>query len=282
MIVDLTSVVGAFGDVGDRAQDRARSVKLVNVVFDGLMQALADGLPRPHVRIWSDTTVGEGIMYRAISTEIPRMVTFHVDAEHHPADLETEVAQLVARFKPDTLCVPLSWHELRVAEDASRRRLRALYARLLEVGRHWETDIAWDIRSTSTPPVDNITDTLKIMEWLQDRGLDPNAWALDLPVYDRFAMMLVARAHIDGNSEIQVMFRSEGHRVEPQADLERVTERLATIDTSTQMLIGASYFSSELKRFVDGEADASEVTELIALRLAEVSAWADRELATTH
>lgn len=282
MIVDLTSVVEAYGNVGDRAQDRARSVKLVNVVFEGVLLALAEGLPQQTVRVWSDVAVGEGVLYRAISEEVPRMITFHVDAEHHPADLETEIGKLVSRFKPDTLCVPLSWHELRVAEDSSRRRLRALYARMLEVGRHWSTDIAWDIRSTSTPPVDNITDTLKIMEWLQDRGLDPNAWTLDLPVYDRFAMMLVARAHIDGNSEIQVMFRSEGHRVEPEESLELVSERLPALGTSTQMLIGSTYFSTELKQFVDGDAGASEVAELIAQRLLDVATWTDRELAPTQ
>lgn len=282
MIIDLTSVVNAFGAVSDLAQGRARSVRLVNVMFDGIVLALENGLPRASARIWSDIVVGEGVLYRAISQDVSRMVTFEVDQQQHPTDLELDVAELVARYKPDTICVPLSWRELTVAEDASRRRLRALYARLLEVGRQWSTDIAWDIRSNSTPPVDNITDTLKLMEWLQDRGLDPNAWALDLPMYDRFAMMLVARAHIDGNSDIQVMFRSDGHRIDANANPELVARKLATLDTATQMLIGAPYFTSELTRFLDDDLDASEAEQRIATRLIELATWSERELAATQ
>ena len=281
IIVDFTSVVNSARGVPGTATSRVQSVKLINVVFDGIALAIDSLDARDKIGVWGDIETGEGMLYRAISKDLQRMVTFDFDPDSHPAALENEVAEVIDRFQPDTLSIPLSWHDLSVAQSANRRRLRALLARLLEIGKQGSIDIVWDIHATSTPPVDNITDTLKIMEWLQDRGLDPTAWVLDLPIYDRFAMMLVARAHIDGRSDIQVIFRSEGHPNNPATSRETVMAEVAALGANSPMLVGASYFGEELKLVSGGESDTASTSQVIADRLIDLSKHPNRELATT-
>lgn len=277
IVVDFASIASlARGDT-NTAAGRSQQVKLINVVFNGVLVAIQiDPSTKEQVTVWSDSRIGEGLLFKSISNNIPSMVTFRIDSESDLATLEYELNALVDRYHPSVVVVPLSWPELESSAPAKRRRIRAMAARVLEMCKQLQLDTAWDTGFTPVDTPDTAVDTIKMMAWLQDRGLDPNSWILDTPISEPREMMMIGRAHIDGVTNIKLLFRTADNAIEAGIVRAQRIDSLAGSSGIGQLYVGAPHLAAPLGRLMDDELTADEVSKQVADILAEMTREHDR------
>lgn len=271
IVLDFASIATLAPGDADTAARRSRQVKLINAVFDGVLQAIQlEPSTKEQITVWSDARVGEGLLYKSISNNIPSMVIFKIDSESDLATLESELSELVGRFHPSVVVVPLAWPELESAAPAKRRRIRAMAARVLELCKQLQLETAWDTGFKPVDRPDTAVDTMKMMAWLQDRGLDPNSWILDTPISEQREMMMIGRAHIDGVTDIKLLFRTADDTVDEVIDRARRIDSLAGSTGIGQVYVGAPHLSAPLTQFMDGEFTPVEASAEIADILMEL------------
>ena len=277
IVVDFASIASlARGDT-NTAAGRSQQVKLINVVFNGVLVAIQiDPSTKEQVTVWSDSRIGEGLLFKSISNNIPSMVTFRIDSESDLATLEYELNALVDRYHPSVVVVPLSWPELESSAPAKRRRIRAMAARVLEMCKQLQLDTAWDTGFTPVDTPDTAVDTIKMMAWLQDRGLDPNSWILDTPISEPREMMMIGRAHIDGVTNIKLLFRTADNAIDAGIVRAQRIDSLAGSSGIGQLYVGAPHLAAPLGRLMDDELTADEVSKQVADILAEMTREHDR------
>lgn len=277
IVVDFASIASlARGDT-NTAAGRSQQVKLINVVFNGVLVAIQiEPSTKEQVTVWSDSRIGEGLLFKSISNNIPSMVTFRIDSESDLATLEYELNALVDRYHPSVVVVPLSWPELESSAPAKRRRIRAMAARVLEMCKQLQLDTAWDTGFTPVDTPDTAVDTIKMMAWLQDRGLDPNSWILDTPISEPREMMMIGRAHIDGVTNIKLLFRTADNAIDAGIVRAQRIDSLAGSSGIGQLYVGAPHLAAPLGRLMDDELTADEVSKQVADILAEMTREHDR------
>ena len=76
-----------MGDA-DTASRRRRQVKLINAVFNGILQAIElEPYTKEQFTVWADSVIGEGLLFKSITNDIPSMVNFSIDSESDLATL---------------------------------------------------------------------------------------------------------------------------------------------------------------------------------------------------
>lgn len=282
IVIDFAGIAKLARGDADTASRRRRQVKLINAVFDGILQAIElEPYTKEQFTVWADSMIGEGLLFKSITNDIPSMVNFSIDSESDLATLESELSSLVDRYRPSTVVVPLSWPELESAQPAKRRRIRAMAARVLEMCKHLQLDTAWDTGFKPVDTPDTAVDTIKMMAWLQDRGLDPSSWVLDTPISEPRLMMMIGRAHIDGVSDIKLLFRTDDNSIDEGIDRARRVDSMANSAGIGQVYVGAPHVNAPLTQFMDGELKANEASAQVAEMLAEIIRKYNSELAPT-
>ena len=282
IVVDFSDIAELAHASPSAAETLSRRVQLINVVFGGTLQAIdRDDIPQHMVSVWAGPASGEGILYRAIAREIDRIVTFDFDAESDLSKLEDDLNNILNRFRPRVVSTPLSWSQLADADSQKRRRARAQCARVVETCRAAGVDANWDIQTDTSSSAVATSETMKIMEWLQDRGLDPSGWTIDLPDVERELMLLVARAHIDGQTDVRLLFRTRNASL--SADLQRVDaiKSYAGTPAPRQIYVGASHLIGTLAPYIAGSESAGDASNKVAQLIAELASAIPRELAIT-
>lgn len=283
IVVDFVGIAQLARINSTTAAGRNQQVMLANTVYQGVLEAIKDDPSlKTLLTVWSDARVGEGLLFKSITNNIPSMITFRIDSESDLASLEQELDETLHRYRPSVVVVPLSWPELESAPPAKRRRIRSMAARVLEICRSTGLDTAWDTGFEPVHTPDTAVDSMKIMTWLQDRGLDPSSWILDLPISEQREAMMIGRAHIDGVSDIRLLFRTAEIAVD--ADIHRALriDALAKSRGAGQVYVGAPHFNSSLERLMDDELTADEVSTQVAETLTSLTRKYDRESTVTQ
>lgn len=278
IIVDFVSIARLARKNAGTAVGRNQQVQLVNAVFQGVLEAIDIEPSMVNLlTVWTDAKFGEGMLFKSISHDIPRMVTFRMDSESDLATMEGEMDSTVLRYRPSVVVVPLSWQDIESAPPAKRRRIRSMAARVLEKCRSEQLETAWDTGFTPVYTPDTAVDTVKVMTWIQDRGLDPSSWVFDLPISEHREAMMIAQAHIDGMADVKLLFRSVDDSMDAAIDRALRIDSLAKSRGVGQLYVGAPHFGASLERLMDDELTPDEVSSRVADILTEFTRKYDHE-----
>lgn len=285
LIVDFSSLDAVIhtGGSGFSASVSGRA-QLYAVVFDGILRAAESGVPRRMLTIKADPTAGEGVLFRAISADIARMVEFEVDAISDTEGIGQDLAELMDRYRPSEISVPVVLTDWETVDQKGRRRLRANYARAYETTRGDGIGIAWDLHLGSDPGHDAVELAIRFITWAQDRGLDPPTWICDLPRVQSLAWRIVERVNIDDRSGVETLFRLSPARddaIRIGSSDAAEPDRIVAFDGHALMVVGADRMGDLLRRHLDGASDADATARAIGDALVRLASTLDREFAAT-
>ena len=292
-ILNATDVEHGLGLDRTDPEDRSCLVGLIDVLIDALEIAYERGLPRSNSLIWLDSDIGEGSLFRALSANIPTMLTFAFDVRDYLEAAIEEMNEVTTTFKPDVLLLPVLNAAQDMGEVSAPSNASQIARSMSPIDKHigiydfantFDATVAWDIRKPRgewPDPMLQSENALRTISLLQDAGLDPRFWVMNLPSVRIVAETLSARTHIDDRADVMPCFTLDtifplafGENVE-LGSLPRSVASATTIVSEmpgkTKIVIGAETYSACLRDLADGKSDVDAVAEAIANRLSAVS-----------
>lgn len=273
--VDLFTELLSASPVHPAAADRERAAELKQIVFEGLLKAVENGIPKSQAAIWTDSDLGESILLRGrgmnlstmMSVERSRVAEFRFeDALGFSERLSSlDVTYSAAR-------VPYNPGEEPEINEAQQRKLR----RLSEISRangpkltlelimrptqaqldQSGSQDTWD--STIRPGL-----VVQAIRELQDAGVEPDLWAIR--VIDNNAAMATAtaQAQVD-DRKVGVLFTiGDNFSKTPQLDQNLI--QLASRTPGCQgLVVGPTIYAEDLRLYHTGEIDRDTASMRIA------------------
>ena len=292
-ILNATNVEHGLGLDRTDPEDRACLVGLIDTLIEALEISFQGGLPRSNSLIWLDTDIGEGSLFRALSANIPTMLTFAFDVRDYLEAAIEEMNEVTTKFKPDVLLLPVlnaaqDMGEISAPSNASQvaRSMSPIdkHIGIYDFANTFEATVAWDIRKPRgewPDPMLQSENALRIISLFQDAGLDPHFWVMNLPSVRIVAETLSARTHIDDRTDVMPCFTLDtifplavGDNVTPGAlprSVALATTFVSEMPGKAKIIIGAETYMTCLRELTDGNADVEVVAEAIASRLSAVS-----------
>ena len=292
-ILNATDVEHGLGLDRNDPEDRACLVGLIHTLIDALEISFDRGLPRSNSLIWLDSDIGEGSLFRALSANIPTMLTFAFDVRNYLEAAIEEMNEVTTKFKPDVLLLPVlnaaqDMGEISAPSNASQvaRSMSPIdkHIGIYDFANTFEATVAWDIRKPRgewPDPMLQSENALRIISLFQDAGLDPHFWVMNLPSVRIVAETLSARTHIDDRTDVMPCFTLDtifplavGDNVTPGSlprSVASATTVVSEMPGKAKIIIGAETYMPCLRELTDGNADVEVVAEAIASRLSAVS-----------
>jgi len=266
------------------AGDRERAADLNRVVFEGLAQAIEEGVPKSQAAIWVDPDLGEAVQLRAramalataVSIGQPARDTFRIEAG-------TKWIKDLARFGASYAGARVAYRTamtreereallstLRMLSEACRANDQSLMLEL--VMRPSEADLrahggAEDWHRDVGPLV-----TVEAMRELQDSGVEPSAWVVEPPEDARAAATVAAQAHVDDRIGVSVIFAlgNDPGSQDPGADLEpafrNAVQLAARTPGVTGLLAGPAFYFRQLALYNSEQMSRADAVAEIASR----------------
>ena len=275
----------------DRAdpEDRAYLVRLIDVLIDALEVSFERGLPRSDSLIWLDTDLGEGSIFRALSADIPTMLTFEFDVRDYLEAAIEEMTEVTRKFKPHVLLLPVLNAAQEMGQVSAPSNVSQIARSMSPIDKHigiydfantFDVTVAWDIRKPRgewPDPMLQSENALRIISLFQDANLDPRFWVMNLPSVRVVAETLSARAQIDDRNDVAACFTLDtifplalGEQIESDAlpnVVKSSTSTIAEMPGNAKVVIGAETYAACLRDHIRGVADAATTAEGIASRL---------------
>ena len=202
-------------------EDRARLVRLVDLLLDGLESSFERGLDREKALLWLDTDIGEGSLFRALSMKVPTMLTFEIDTRNYLEAAIEEINEVTELYKPDVLLLRVMNAAIDMGQISAPSTASQMARSLSPIDRHisiydfastFDAAIGWDIRKPRgewPDPLVQSENALRTITIFQDAGLDPSIWVMNLPTVKIVAEALSARTHIDDRTDVIAGFALE-------------------------------------------------------------------------
>ena len=301
-ILNATDVERGLGLDRSDPEDRSYLVTMIDLLMDSLELVYERGLPRSDSLIWLDTDIGEGSIFRALSSDIPTMLTFEFAVRDYLEAAVEDMNEVTTKFKPDVLLLPV----LNAAQDmgsiSAPSSAGQIAGSMTPIDKHigiydfansFGVPVGWDVRKPRGEWVDPVLrseNALRIISLFQDANLDPRMWLMELPTVRMVAETLCARAHIDDRTDVTACFTLDP--IFPlafgdQAGLDTLPSSVASAAVSVsdmpgnaKVVIGAETFASCLREIGRGDSDVEELTERIADRMSAVWGTTRRERVT--
>ena len=295
IIFNTTDVERALRMDRSDPEDRVRLVGFIDVMIDALELAFERSIERDDIWLWLDADIGEGSLFRALSANIPAMLTFDFDERDYLEAVIEEMNEVTTKFKPDVLVLPVRNAASDMgqisAPSTSSQMARSMtpidkYIGMYELAKSFDVDIAWDIRKPRgewPDPMLQSENALRTISRFQDANLDPTMWIMNLPSVRIVAETLSARAHIDDRNDVMACFALEPifwtiYRNENQESQDTLPKAVAvTLDGIANMpgnakvIIGAETYSPCLNQISDSSGNSSDTASVLASRLIAVS-----------
>jgi len=266
------------------ADERERAAALKQVVFEGLAQAIEEGVAKSQVAIWIDADLGEAVLLRAramalataISVGRPGLEAFRL--EGGAAQVE-KLGLLGASYAGAR--VPCRPGMTREERDARLSALRMLSETCRSEGPSLLLELV--VLPSENGPRGNggIEDwnerirpllAVEAMRELQDAGVEPSVWVVEPPADGRAAATIAGQAHVDDRVGVSVLFAvgNEPHIEYAGAGLtppERAAVQMAARSTgATGLLVGPAAYFRQLALYNSGETERADAVAAIASR----------------
>lgn len=292
-ILNTTNVERGLGLDRTDPEDRAHLVGLIDVLIDALELSFDRGLVKSDALLWLDTDIGEGSIFRALSADIPTMLTFEFDVRDYLEAAIEEMTEVTRKFKPNVLLLPVMNAAQDMGQISAPSNVSQMARSMSPIDKHvgiydfantFDVTIAWDIRKPRgewPDPMLQSENALRIISLFQDANLDPQFWVMDLPSVRIVAETLSARAHIDDRTDVLPCFTLDttfplalGEQVAVDM-LPNVVQSSAVaigeMPGKAKVVIGAETFAACLRDLIRGASEASDIANAIANRFMAVS-----------
>ena len=268
------------------ASERERAASLKKAVFEGLLCAIENGVPKSQSAIWADPDLGEGVLLRARAMSLHAAVSVERPG-HGKTDLgdPTKAWDCATRLDAGTLAARIRYNpsDTLLAREVAQERLRSLAEKCRNGGRSLLIEIA------STPTARQIEENggedtaravviLETMRQLQDSGVEPSAWAVEPPTNKRAASAIAAQAHLDDRNGIRVLFvvgaepePGRGGRGLTRSERE-VAEMAARTPGVSGVLVGPGAYYNALLSLHQGHSVQEDAVQSIGKTINEI--WA--------
>ena len=275
-------------------EDRARLVRLVDLLLDALELSFAEGLDRRETLLWLDADIGEGSLFRALACDIPTMLEFDFDPRGYLEATIEEITEVTEKFKPNVLLLRVNNAASEMGKISAQSAPSQMARSMSPIDKHisiydfastFGVDIGWDIRKPRgewPDPLIQSENALRTITIFQDAGLDPSIWVMNMPTVRIVAEALSARVHIDDRNDVMACFALESifwpafrnHRNEldvvPRAVL-NATDVIASMPGNAKVIVGGETYATCLNQFAQSTLSSSDVASAIASRLLAVA-----------
>ena len=275
-------------------EDRARIVATIDILIGALDIAFDRGVERSDVLLWLDADIGEGSLFRALSSKIPTMLNYDLDVRNYLEEAFDEMSDVTTKFKPDVLVLPVRNAATDMGQISAPPSSLQLPNSMSPIDKHisifdfastFGVKIAWDIRKPRgewPDPLLQSENALRIISRFQDAGLEPSMWIMNLPSVRIVAETLSARTHIDDRNDVAACFALDtifwtAYRTQND-DLDTlpntVSAAIHAVDTmpgNARVIVGAETYAACLNEFAQGTRTASDAAEALAARFIAVS-----------
>lgn len=274
---DLFTELLSASPVHPAAAERERAASLKQVVFEGLLKAIENGVPKSEAAVWTDSDLGESILLRGrgmslntmMSVERARVAEFRFeDALGFSERLSNlDVTYAAAR-------VPYNPGEESVVNEAQQRKLR----RLSEIARSSSPGLTLEL--IMRPTQAQLDQSGSIEAWdtdirpglivqaireLQDAGVEPDLWALR--GIDNTAAMATATAQAQVDDRKAGVMFTLGDDPSGDTELDQDLINLAARTPGCRgLVIGPAIYTDHLRAYNDEEIDRDEAGARIAER----------------
>jgi|TARA_B110000263_G_scaffold221858_1_gene210595 myo-inositol catabolism protein IolC len=274
---DLFTELLSASPVHPAAAERERAADLKQIVFEGLLKAIENGVPMSQAAIWTDSDLGESTLLRGramnlntmMSVERARVSEFRFEDALGFSERLTSLDVTYASAR-----VPYNPGEESQVNEAQQRKLR----RLSEISRSsgprlnlelfmrptqaqldqsgsieaWETDIRPGL----------IVQTIRE---LQDAGVEPDLWAFR--AIDNTAAMATATAQAQVDDRKSGVLFTLGDDFSDGAELDQDLIDMAARTPGCQgLVLGPVIYADALRDYNDGEIERGEASDRIAER----------------
>ncbi len=292
-ILNATDIERGLGLDRSDPEDRARIVQLIDVLIDAIELSFERGLARGDSLIWLDTDIGEGSIFRALSSDIPTMLTFEFDVRDYLEAAIEEMNEVKTKFRPDVLLLPVRNAAQDMGTISVSNTVSQMTRSMSPIDKHigiydfantFEVTVAWDIRKPRgewPDPMLQSENALRTISMFQDANLDPRFWIMDLPSVRVVAETLSARAHIDDRSDVMPCFTMD--TIFPlafgdQAAVDTLpnvvastTGVIAEMPGNAKVIVGVETYAACLRELMRGKVNADDVANAISSRLSAIS-----------
>ncbi len=275
-------------------EDRARIIGAIDILIGALDIAFENGIERNDILLWLDADIGEGSLFRALSSKIPTMLTYDFDVRDYLEEAFDEMNEVTTKFKPDVLVLPVRNAAEDMGQVSAQSSALQIPSSMSPIDKHisifdfastFGVKIAWDIRKPRgewPDPMLQSENALRTISIFQDAGLDPSMWVMNLPSVRIVAETLSARTHIDDRNDVAACFALDtifwtAYRTQND-DLDTlpnpVSAAINAIDTmpgNARVIVGAETYAACLNEFAQTTRTASEVAESLAARIIAIS-----------
>jgi len=285
--IDLFTELLSASPVHPAAAERERAADLKRVVFEGLLKAVENGVPKSQAAIWTDSDLGESILLRGrgmnlntmMSVERARVAEFRFeDALGFSERLSNlDVTYAAAR-------VPYNPGEEPQVNEAQQRKLR----RLSEISRSSGPRLTLEL--VMRPTQAQLDQSGSVAAWdenirpglivqaireLQDAGVEPDLWALR--GIDNPAAMATATAQAQVDDRKAGTLFTLGDDPSEEPDLNQDLINLAARTPGCRgLIIGPAIYAADLGAYNADEIERDEATARIAERYnAAYTSYAD-------
>ncbi len=252
------------------AAEREEAANLKRVVFDGITNAIENGLPKSSVGLWADSDLGESVLLRAKALSLTT------------ASSPGSGAHSLGRLNVDYTAVQLTLNP-----DGPEEARKELLERLKVVSDKARAEsIPLMIELDSVPTATQVemygsqTDARAMLllmgiQQLQDAGVEPAMWAFEPAGNDAFTEAIAAQALLDDrNCRVLLSVACELSTGRIGNDLttsERKTTELAARTTGvTGVMIGPGAYFRHLVQLHEGIIERDEAVDVIATHFRDI------------
>lgn len=274
---DLFTELLSASPVHPAAAERQRAAELKQVVFEGLLKAIENGVPKSQAAVWTDSDLGESILLRGrgmnldtmMSVERSRVAEFRFeDALGFSERLSSlDVTYAAAR-------VPYNPGEESQVNEAQQRKLR----RLSEISRSSGPKLTLELimrptqaqldQSGSQEAWDSDVRPgliVQAIRELQDAGVEPDLWAFRGIDNNAAMATATAQAQVDDRKAGVLFTLGDDFAETPDLDKDLV-ELAARTPGCHGLVIGPAIYAADLRAYHLGEIERDEASDRIAER----------------
>ncbi|MDA1258584.1 MAG: DUF2090 domain-containing protein [Chloroflexi bacterium] len=274
---DLFTELLSASPVHPAAAERERAANLKQVVFEGLLKAIEDGVPKSQAAIWTDSDIGESILLRGrgmnlntmMSVERARVAEFRFEDALGFSERLTYLGVTYAAAR-----VPYNPGEETQVNEAQQRKLR----RLSEICRSSGPKLTLEL--VMRPTQAQLDQSASVEAWdaeirpglivqaireLQETGVEPDLWALRGINNPAAMATATAQACVD-DRKAGVLF-TVGDESSSTAELDQDLVNLAARTPGCHgLVLGPSIYATDLSAYDAGEIERGEAGARIAER----------------
>jgi len=270
---DLFTELLSASPVHPTAAERERAASLKQVVFEGLLKAVENGVPKSEAAVWTDSDLGESILLRArgmnlntmMSVERARVAEFRFEDALGFSERMSNLDVTYAAAR-----VPYNPGEESMVNEAQQRKLR----RLSEIARSSSPGLTLEL--IMRPTQAQLDQSGSVEAWdtdvrpglivqaiheLQDAGVEPDLWALR--GIDNAAAMATATAQAQVDDRKAGVLFTLGGEMELDQDLINLAARTPGC---RGIVFGPAIYADHLRAYNEEEIDRDEASVRIAER----------------